>query len=138
MIYTIGYQKQTIDRLIQVMDEKKVGLLVDVRSIPYGRRHEFNRKNFEKILGPRYAWLGDMLGGKFGPAKPEGLVRLAALANQFPILVLCMEDNPRDCHRYYDIGVRLLERGIDAVHIHEAKELRTSELLNSNQEGKLL
>ena len=32
----------------------------------------------------------------------------AALERQFP--VMCMEDNPCDCHRYYDIGVRMLKR----------------------------
>jgi len=138
MIYTIGYQKLTVERLVRVMDENKIAVLADVRSIPYGRRHEFNRKNLEKILGPRYAWLGDVLGGKFGPAKPQGLDKLTALAAQFPVLVLCMEHNPCDCHRFRDIGVRLLEKGIDAVHIHDNKELRTSELLISCDEGKLL
>jgi uncharacterized protein (DUF488 family) len=138
MIFTIGYQKLTVERLVQIMDEKKIAVLVDVRSVPYSRKPDFNRKKLEKILGPRYAWLGDILGGKFGPAKPQGIDKLLELVPQFPVLVLCMEDNPCDCHRYWDIGIRLLDKGIDAVHIHGTKELRTSELLTSCDEGKLL
>ncbi len=129
-VFTIGYQKLTVERLRQVMDKKKIAVLVDVRSIPYGRRPEFNRKKLEADFGPNYVWLGDILGGKFGPAKPAGIQKLVELSSKFPILVMCMEDDPCGCHRYYDIGSRLLREGIDAIHIHGDKEFHTSELQN--------
>ena len=37
MIYTIGYSKWTIDQLLKVMQEKEIDLLVDLRSVPFGR-----------------------------------------------------------------------------------------------------
>ena len=55
MIYTLGYSKWTVDQVIKTMDEKKIDLLVDVRSIPYSRfSPSFNKAALMVSLGPRY------------------------------------------------------------------------------------
>jgi uncharacterized protein (DUF488 family) len=118
MIYTIGYQRITLDDLKKVMDGLKIDKLIDVRSVPYSRwKPEFNKSALAAALGPRYCWKGYMLGGKTGPLKEEGIEYLANLPADRNYLLMCMEADPRDCHRFQDIGLRLLARGIDITHV---------------------
>jgi hypothetical protein len=54
---------------------------------------------------------------------------------------MCVEMDPRNCHRLTDIGARLYVAGIDAVHlIHDGTEFPTSHYLGniSNLGGTLL
>ena len=52
MIYSIGYSKWTVDQLLKVMAGRSVDLLVDLRSVPFGRFNPpFNRTNLQRILG---------------------------------------------------------------------------------------
>ena len=74
MIYTLGYSKWTVEQVKEKMDEKGIDLLVDVRSVPFGRFNPpFNRPNLQRVFGGRYFWKGDTLGGKPGPAAEEGI-----------------------------------------------------------------
>jgi len=133
MIYSIGYQRVTLAQVTKLMDEKGVNLLIDVRSYPNSRhpsKHEFNRNRMETSLGTRYQWLGDVLGGKHGPAKEAGIDRLVALSEKgnHTLILMCMEHDPCDCHRLYDISRRLLKRGIDVIHLVDGHEHKTSEV----------
>ena len=132
MIYTLGYSKWTVDQVIKTMDEKKIELLVDVRSIPYSRfSPSFNKAALIVALGPRYIWKGKELGGKPGPATEEGIEWLVARhAAGHTLIILCLEFDPRKCHRLTDLGARLYLRGIDAVHlIHDGSQFLTSHYL---------
>jgi len=40
--------------------------------------------------------------------------------------LMCMEADPRDCHRFQDIGLRLLERGNDITHVEGMFGLKTT------------
>lgn len=122
MIYAIGYQKMTLGNLLSIMEAKDIRLLADVRSIPYGRKHEFNRRRLEAALGNRYVWKGDLLGGKYGPAKAEGLKWLIETGEKENVLIMCMEGHPCDCHRLYDIARRLGLRGVDVVHFYDGEK----------------
>lgn len=73
MIYSIGYQKLTLEILEETLRAHNITLLVDVRSKPYSRKVQFNRKKLEQELGNAYIWKGDVLGGKFGPALEKGI-----------------------------------------------------------------
>jgi uncharacterized protein (DUF488 family) len=110
MIYTFGYSKWTLEQLKKVMDELGITLLVDVRSIPYGRVNPaFNRPGLIRAFGRRYTWKGDVLGGKYGPAKEEGIDWLVVEHGEGKtLLLMCVEWDPRKCHRLLDIGARLL------------------------------
>jgi uncharacterized protein (DUF488 family) len=128
MIYTFGYSKWTLAQVIGKMEEKGIDLLVDVRSVPFGRFREFNRNNLEKVLGAHYLWKGDVLGGKFGPCTEEGIGWLAR--EERSLLIMCVEWDPCRCHRLLDIGTRLLTRGVNAIHLlHDGTEHTTEEYL---------
>jgi len=140
MIYTVGYQNITIEQLEQIMEEKDIGLLIDVRSIPYSRnpgKREFNKNRLRDVLGDlKYVWWGDICGGKRGPVIPTCIesLKLYAMPGEENILLLCLEGDPRECHRYYDISIRLLEHDIDAVHIFNGSEMKTSEIKGGSHE----
>ena len=51
MIYTIGYAGVDIDRFVQILKDKRITLLIDVRSIPKSQYfYQFNNNNLSKIL----------------------------------------------------------------------------------------
>lgn len=132
MIYTIGYQGITVADLLMVMDNRDIGLLVDVRSRPYSRKPEFNKNRLIEQLGSRYVWKGDILGG----LPPKGASRphiedsaIGWLSSQTDnVLLMCMERHPCDCHRYLEIGVRLKKMGVDSVHICNGRSYTVDEL----------
>jgi hypothetical protein len=135
MIYTIGYQALTMPEFNRILEEKMVSVTVDVRSVPYsGRRDKtgFNKNRMERALGSRYAWKGDILGGKHGPVQEVGIRHLVEVSRLgSTLLLLCMEADPLKCHRFHDIAVRLLPYGIDVVHL--PLELKTSDLVKKMQ-----
>jgi uncharacterized protein (DUF488 family) len=140
MIYSIGYSRFTFPQVKALMDEKEITLLVDVRSVPYSRRadkYDFNKNRLYKSLGKRYAWKGEILGGKHGPATEAGIDWLEKKHKKSCILLLmCMEDDPLKCHRLTDIGVRLLERGIDVAHIlADGLEITTEAFVKGGMNG---
>ena len=133
MIYSIGYSKWTVEQLLKVIEDKKVDMLVDLRSTPFGRFNPpFNRPNLERVLKGRYVWKGGILGGKYGPVKDEGIAWLVEQSEK-NLIIMCVEMDPRQCHRLKDVSARLmLEHGIDVVHIlHTGKEHPTSYYLGN-------
>lgn len=134
MIYSIGYARMTPQDLEKTLRERKIDLLIDVRSVPYSRKTGFNRKRLEEQFGLEvYIWKGDILGGKFGPVQEGGIDYLLRLDKEGKQILMCLENDPRDCHRYQDIGIRLLEHGIDVVHLHDGIEETTSEILEGGK-----
>jgi uncharacterized protein (DUF488 family) len=133
-IYTIGYQGMTINRLTEIMEEKDITKLIDVRSKPFSRNVQFNRNNLARVLGDLYLWKGDILGGLSGPASEEGIAFLLIIRQTETVLIMCMEKSPLACHRFYDISRRLYqEAGIDAIHLvdlgNDVAEQKTSDYL---------
>ena len=66
-ILTIGYGLREIVELIALLERHGVEYVGDVRSVPYSRRPEYAREQFERLLGAagiRYVFLGDTLGGR--------------------------------------------------------------------------
>lgn len=121
IIHTIGYQRITPEILAGYVRKHRITVLVDVRSRPYGRRHEFNKKKLQALFSGIYAWKGDVLGGFEGDLTDEGIALLKqghALGHR--ILLMCMEHDPDTCHRKYDIAKRLEPEGYQFNHIvHE-------------------
>jgi hypothetical protein len=68
-------------------------------------------------FGKTYCWKGRLLGGKYGPVPPNGIDYLLKLPAEKKYLLMCMEADPLKCHRYLDLGLRLLERGLNITHI---------------------
>ena len=146
MIYTIGYQAITLKELLSTMKEKGIDLLVDVRSVPYSRlpeKYEFNRNRLSEALGKRYVWKGDFCGGKHGKAKEKCMLDLIDMERDKDIMLMCMESHPCDCHRFYDIGLRLLLKGIESHHLISGGGVRTEytttelkEVCDARRKGK--
>jgi ATP-dependent DNA helicase RecQ len=124
-IFSVGYRGLSVEGLAAIMERKGIDRIIDVRSKPFSRKPGFSRKALADAFDPRYLWKGDVLGGL-------GVIRDDAvdwLAHQDGVLLLmCKEANPLDCHRYYELGVRLLARGVDCIHLYGAGELSTTEL----------
>src|SRR3972149_764265 len=70
-IFTIGHSNHPLEVFLALVEEHRIGLIVDVRSSPYaGYVAEFNREPIRNHLrgrGVEYLFLGDLLGGR-----PEG------------------------------------------------------------------
>lgn len=68
VIYTIGHSNLDIDWFLRVLAAYAIGILVDVRSMPYSRFAPwFNREALRDALGANgieYRFAGDFLGGR--------------------------------------------------------------------------
>jgi uncharacterized protein (DUF488 family) len=129
MIKTIGHSIHPIERFVDLLKNGGVELLVDVRSMPYSRRHpHFGKERLAKSLdaaGIAYAWEGAALGGKGGsyteaaarPVFSEALDRLIDRSQSTTVCLMCAEKEPLDCHRTVLVSRRLAERGVAIEHL---------------------
>jgi uncharacterized protein (DUF488 family) len=118
VIYTIGYGGlRNLQELIEIMDRKKIGKLVDVRSKPTAWCNYFKGSTISKALGERYEWVGDRLGGLGTAIEEKDIEALAKRNKGNTLLLMCSEKDPARCHRHYEIASRLLDYGVVAVHL---------------------
>lgn len=72
-VYTIGHSNQAVEGLIGALRRHGVGIVVDVRSVPFSQwTPQFNRPALERELaaaGLRYVFAGEFLGGR--PSDPS-------------------------------------------------------------------
>ena len=128
-LWTIGHSNHPAEKLADLLDGQGIARVVDVRRVPYSRRHpQHGQEALQSSLAKRgiaYRWEGEALGGKVDweehrktPAFAEGLERLRALAGEAPTAILCAEENPKDCHRLGLVGAAWMERfGGSLLHI---------------------
>jgi uncharacterized protein (DUF488 family) len=65
-IYTIGYQGHSTADFMRTLYDNNIQLLVDVRTVPFSKFKDFNRRELEHRFNGKYRWEGDRLGGKKG------------------------------------------------------------------------
>ena len=141
-VYTIGYGARSIEDFVQVLQANGITYLIDVRSRPYSRyKPEFSKEALDGQLQAhqiRYVFMGDTLGGQ--PDDPdcysdgkvdyekcrqkpffrEGIGRLhRAWEQKLPVVIMCSEGKPENCHRSKLIAPALAEQGITVIHIDE-------------------
>lgn len=118
MIYTIGYSTRTLPEFHRELERRGITQLWDVRSSPWSRNQPFNANQIERWAeraGIFYRQAGDVLGGRTEIALDDARY-LAALdslldaACREPLVVMCSEGRPEDCHRTTDIAASLLAR----------------------------
>lgn len=67
-MFTLGHGTRSIEELIGLLSEARVGEVADVRRFPASRRHpHFTREALERSLskaGLAYRWHGERLGGR--------------------------------------------------------------------------
>ena len=141
-IYTIGYGNRPMEDFLGLLRHYGIDVLVDARSVPYSRfRPAYRKQAFQASLeaaGVAYVYLGDVLGGKLVdpscmvdgkvdleklyalPSFQAGIDQVTALlhAGHTPAL-MCAEQKPADCHRYWMLTPPLEARGITVLHIDE-------------------
>lgn len=126
--WTIGHSNRSVDTFLELLDEHRIQVLMDVRSSPTSKIEHFKREQMEKWLpehGIEYIWLGKELGGyrrggykRHMRTKPfrEGIKQLLEIAETKRTCVMCMEVNPKYCHRRF-ISAHLERKGVKVVHI---------------------
>nr|WP_246514689.1 DUF488 domain-containing protein [Neoroseomonas soli] len=139
---TIGYERATPSTLLAALREAKVQTLVDVRAIANSRKPGFSKGALSAALeeaGIGYLHLralGTPAAGREAArtGKPEVMKRIfaahlegteaqAALANlgdlarRQRVCLLCLEDDPRHCHRTLVAEAA----GLPAIHLHPAR-----------------
>jgi uncharacterized protein (DUF488 family) len=132
-IFTIGHSNHPIERFVALLQEAGVRLLADVRSMPYSRRvPQFNRERLRETLkaaGIDYRHFGEALGGKpqggtrdYGamaktPAFVSALDAVIGEAARQPVVLMCAERDPMDCHRTILVSRHLTTRQVEIVHL---------------------
>jgi uncharacterized protein (DUF488 family) len=127
-LWTIGHSNRSMEKVLELLREHEIQVLADIRRFPTSKAEHFKRELMEKWLpenGVEYVWLGEKLGGyRRGGYKKhmrtnlfrEGIQRLLEIAERKRVCVMCMEVNPRYCHRRFISGF-LERKGVEVIHI---------------------
>ena len=127
-IWTIGHSNRSIQAFVELIKEHGVEVVVDVRRFPTSKIKHFKQEQMERWLpehGIEYVWLGKELGGyrKGGYRShmrtklfTEGIRRLLEILKQRCACIMCMETNPKYCHRRF-ISQYLEKKGVGVFHI---------------------
>lgn len=127
-IWTIGHSNRSINAFLELLKEHEIQVLIDIRSFPTSKIDHFKKENLERWLpenGIEYLWLGRELGGyRRGGYKRhmrtklfrEGIKRLLEKASQKRTCIMCLEPNPKYCHRRF-IAAHLERKGVKLIHI---------------------
>jgi len=127
-IWTIGHSNRSKEAFANLLKEHKIKILVDIRRFPTSKIEHFKKEAMERWLpenGIEYIFLGKELGGyRRGGYQAymkteqfrEGVKKLIEISKQNRTCIMCMEPNPKYCHRRF-ISTRLEEKDIEVVHI---------------------
>ncbi len=126
-IWTIAHSDHSIPIFVELIKDYSIEILVDIRRFPTSKIEHFKKEQIVRWLpeyGIEYAWLGEELGGyrkggykRHMQPKPFKNVirRLLEISKQKRICIVCMETNPKYCHRRFIS--QYLEKGVKIVHI---------------------
>jgi len=129
-VWTVGHSNRSVERFLELLAEHKIRTLVDIRRFPTSKVEHFKREEMERWLpeyGGEYVWLGKELGGyRRGGYQAhmktelfrEGVKKLVELAEKGRMCIMCMEKNPKYCHRRF-VSAYLERKGVGMVHILE-------------------
>ena len=140
MVFTVGHSNHPPAVFANLLVRHGIDEIIDVRSAPYSRYSpQFNYEGIQQMLdniGIGYTYLGGELGGR--PADracydadgrvrydrvaatdsfDDALRRVARVAEDSRIALLCTEKEPLECHRTLLVARALVDRGVDVAHI---------------------
>ena len=130
VIYTIGHGRHAFEYFLSLLQRHGIQLVCDVRSAARSRWPQFNGRVLEELLqenGIGYEWLPEC-GGKVVAPPAElarGLDRIAELAGEMRVCLMCSESQPltphrsprANCHRVGLLAAPLRQRGVQLLHI---------------------
>ncbi|MCF7918495.1 MAG: DUF488 domain-containing protein [Candidatus Cloacimonetes bacterium] len=141
MIYTIGHSNHPVELFINMLKDRGINLIIDIRSMPYSRyAGDYNKTPLKAILeldDIDYIFMGDLLGGRytdpsllfydgkvdFGKVSQtdsfkKGINRIIDFVQKrHTVALMCSEKNPLECHRFAMIAPTLMEKGYEVLHI---------------------
>lgn len=123
-VYTAGYEGKSIDAFLNGLIETGIMHLIDVRSNPIARRYGFHRSTLERLtgrLGIRYSHVPHLgisselrqqletqddyeqlfrrYEGTTLKTEQAAIDTVSAWIREMPSVLVCMEAEPRCCHR---------------------------------------
>lgn len=156
-VYTAGHSNRELPELLELLAEAGIRTVADVRRFPRSKRHPwFNSESLSDALaeaGIGYQHFGELGGMRDAPSKellplvsalPEPWPAYAAHARsdefslalakllkaaelRHPLVVLCAEKTPEDCHRRLLADAALLA-GWSVVHLIAPGESRPHQI----------
>jgi uncharacterized protein (DUF488 family) len=148
MLFTIGYERATIEGFLDALRKHQIERVIDVRRNPISRKPGFSKSALARHLsgaGIAYTHIGDL--GPPIPLRQEykatkdidayfaqfsnylchcsaPLSEVAEMAGRERCVVLCFERNPEECHR-----------SVVANTISEVSSVATRDLFVQEHEG---
>ncbi|NJR76268.1 MAG: DUF488 domain-containing protein [Scytonema sp. CRU_2_7] len=122
-IYTAGYEGKTVDEFLNLLMESGISQLIDVRFNPISRRYGFHKSTLARLcsfLGIDYQHLPELgipgserddlnSSAKYTslfnnyrsslPLREDALLNVTGLLKSKPSVLVCMEADPKFCHR---------------------------------------
>jgi uncharacterized protein (DUF488 family) len=130
IVFTIGHGRHGIDYFLSLLQRHQIQLVCDVRSVARSRWPQFNGRVLEELLrenGIGYEWFPECGGKVIAPPEDlaRGLDRIAELANDVRVCLMCSESAPvtthriprANCHRVGMLAAPLRQRGFELKHI---------------------
>lgn len=144
LIFSIGHSNISFEEFLALLKREHIETLVDVRSHPVSRFAPWSAsKNLAKKLAENhieYIFLGNLLGCKppdkkfyLSDGKPnfkkiaqsanfiKGIEQLAEIASRKQTVVMCAEEDPKNCHRSIIIEPAMERAGFKMRHIRKQK-----------------
>ena len=143
IVWTIGYEKQRIDRFIATLQAAGIRRVVDVRDVAWSHNPSYAKKKLEASLtraGIGYTHLRalgnpkagreafktgeaeqfqDVFGARLASDESQAaLVQLKQLAGAERTCMMCLESDPQRCHRLL-ICEALQRDGVEIRHLIE-------------------
>ncbi len=126
-IFTIGYGNKDLNKFLEILKANGISRLLDIRALPTSKRREFAKENLAFKLveaSIKYVHFED-LGGfrsssfeEYSKTKKfeNAIRRTMQLSKSETTVLMCLEPNPRGCHRRY-VAKALKSRGAEVVHL---------------------
>lgn len=133
-VYTLGCKSLRLDQLLDLLSSHNIRQVIDVRTekeCSFSPKMQLDSQLLKSRLpeGITYRFAGKYLGpgaipydkmsyeevSQLAPYQ-QGIARLLELAEQAPILILALKEDPRSCYRHRFITRSLLERGCEVYH----------------------
>lgn len=153
-VFSLGYQLRTVDEFVGVLREAGVGVVIDVREVPWSRKKGFSKVSLKEALaesGISYEHAkfagnpkeirraavshGDCLVSyaAYLDVRPDVVDSLVSLVSGHldsgrSVCLVCYERHPHDCHRFTLTERLRAVREVEVVHLGREGAPRLSSL----------
>jgi len=128
ILWTVGHSNRSKENFLELLKEHKIQVIADIRRFPTSKIERFKKEKLEKWLPENsieYVWFGRELGGyrKGGYKRHmrtklfrKGIEKLLETAKEKRTCIMCMEANPKYCHRRF-VSAHLERKKVKVIHI---------------------